>query len=109
LADLLAAVDLLISPGSTETFGLSALEGLASGTPVLSADRGGVAELVAGSGAGMTFAAGDVASLADVAISALQRDDLHCLGLLGRAYAEREHAWSRTFDRLFAVYRDLAA
>jgi alpha-1,6-mannosyltransferase len=109
LADLLASVDLLISPGSTETFGLSALEAMASGTPVLSADRGGVAELVSGSGAGMTFAAGDVASLSDVAIDALRRDDLHCLGLHGRAYAEREHAWSRTFDRLFAVYRDLVA
>ena len=38
----------------------------------------------------------------------LRLDDLHCLGLLGRAYAEREHAWSRTFDRLFAVYRSIA-
>jgi len=82
---------------------------MASGTPVLSADRGGVAELIGGSGAGMTFVAGDGVSLGEVAIQALRRDDLHCLGLLGRAYAEREHAWSRTFDRLFAVYRDLAA
>ena len=82
---------------------------MATGTPVLSANRGGVAELIAGSGAGMTFDAGDVGSLSDVAISALQRNDLHCLGLLGRSYAEREHAWSRTFDRLFAVYRELVA
>jgi len=44
LADLMAAVDLYVAPCSLETFGLSALEALASGTPVLSADRGGVAE-----------------------------------------------------------------
>jgi alpha-1,6-mannosyltransferase len=109
LADLLASVDLLISPGSTETFGLSALEALASGTPVLSANRGGVAELVGRSGAGMTFEAGDVGAMGEVAIEALQRNDLYCLGLLGRAYAEREHAWSRTFDRLFALYGEIAA
>jgi alpha-1,6-mannosyltransferase len=109
LADLLASVDLLISPGSTETFGLSALEAMASGTPVLSANRGGVAELVGRSGAGMTFEAGDVGAMGEVAIEALQRNDLYCLGLLGRAYAEREHAWSRTFDRLFALYGEIAA
>jgi alpha-1,6-mannosyltransferase len=108
LADLLASVDLLISPGSTETFGLSALEAMASGTPVLSANRGGVAELIEASGAGMTFEAGNAGSLGEVASEALRRDDLHCLGLLGRSYAEREHAWSRTFDRLFAVYEGIA-
>ena len=71
--------------------------------------EGGVAELIGGSGAGMTFDAGEVGSLSEVAITALKRSDLHCLGLLGRSYAEREHAWSLTFDRLFAVYRELVA
>ncbi|HET7041845.1 MAG TPA: glycosyltransferase, partial [Gemmatimonadales bacterium] len=55
LADLLAAVDLYLAPGPYETFGLSALEAMASGTPVLSVDRGGVAEQVAASGAGATY------------------------------------------------------
>ena len=59
LADLLAAVDLYVCPCSIETFGLSALEALASGTPLLSADRGGVAETVARSGAGAVFVSGD--------------------------------------------------
>ncbi|HTK56301.1 MAG TPA: glycosyltransferase, partial [Gemmatimonadales bacterium] len=47
LADLLAGADLAVAPCSIETFGLSALEALASGTPLVSADRGGVAETVA--------------------------------------------------------------
>ena len=58
LADLLAAVDLAVAPCSIETFGLSALEALASGTPLLSADRGGVAETVGRSGAGATVRLG---------------------------------------------------
>ena len=55
LADLLAAADLMVSPCSIETFGLSALEALASGTPLLGADRGGIGETIARSGAGATF------------------------------------------------------
>ncbi len=106
LADLLAAFDVYIAPGSIETFGLSSLEALASGTPVLSADQGGVSEQVARSGAGRTFESGIAASLAEQA-TALFSDDLRTLGHLGRVYAETEHSWDTVFDRLFAVYRDV--
>ncbi|MEQ1689730.1 MAG: glycosyltransferase [Gemmatimonas sp.] len=106
LADLLAAFDVYIAPGRIETFGLSSLEALASGTPVLSADQGGVSEQVARSGAGRTFASGDVESLVFEA-ERLLGDDLAALGRHGRAYAEREHAWHTVFDRLFEVYRDV--
>jgi glycosyltransferase involved in cell wall biosynthesis len=52
LADLMAAVDLYLAPAVVETFGLAALEAMACDTPVLSADRGAVAEHVRRSGAG---------------------------------------------------------
>jgi alpha-1,6-mannosyltransferase len=109
LANLLAAVDVVVSPGSAETFGLCALESLASGPPVLAADRGGVAEQLARSGAGATFAAGDSGSLSASAIDLIDRTDLHLLGYHGRDYAVREHEWAVTFDRLFARYREVAA
>jgi alpha-1,6-mannosyltransferase len=104
LADFLAAIDLFIAPCSIETFGLSALEALASGTPVLSANRGGVAEQVDRSGAGATFAPSDPGSLAEVATHLLG-GDLRVLGARGRVYAEREHNWTRVFDRIFGIYR----
>ena len=106
LADLLAAFDVYIAPGSIETFGLSSLEALASGTPVLSADQGGVAEQVKASGAGRTFVSSVAASLAEEAI-ALFASDLSSLGRLGRLFAETEHSWDTVFERLFAVYRDV--
>ena len=110
LAEFLAAIDLLVSPGSIETFGLSALEAAASGTAVLSADRGGVSEQVSASGGGDVFAAGDAGALADVAVRLLRNaDDLPRLGALGRAYAEREHSWSSVFDRIFDIYRRVVA
>jgi alpha-1,6-mannosyltransferase len=106
LAALLAAVDCYVAPGSTETFGLAPLEALACGTPVVSADLGGVAEQVTRSGAGATFASGDAHDLARVVIEMLDGDP-QTLGEIGRAYAAREHSWSAVFDQLFAVYRDL--
>ena len=109
MADLLAAVDLYVAPGSTETFGLAPLEALASGTPVVSADQGGVAELVLGSGAGAVFAAGDAADLARVVVAQLGRPDRSAMTRRSRSYAEREHGWDAVFDRLFDVYREVLA
>jgi len=108
LADLLAAVDLAVSPCSIETFGLSALEAIASGTPLLSADRGGVAETVGRSGAGATFPSGDAGALADQA-KALLLGDLAALGARGRRYAEADHGWDAVLDRIFDVYRGVLA
>jgi alpha-1,6-mannosyltransferase len=104
LADLFAAVDLCVSPGSLETFGLAAIEAFASGTPVLTADSGGVAENVGLSGAGRLFAAGDHGSLAEEAVTLLH-SDLRTIGAKGRSYAEAHHGWDTVFDGLFAIYR----
>ncbi len=110
LANVLAALDIFVSPGSIETFGLSALEAAASGTPVISADRGGVSEQILQSGGGALFESGDPGALAEVAVRMLQTpSELSRLGALGRAYAEREHSWSRVFDRIFDVYRRVVA
>jgi alpha-1,6-mannosyltransferase len=106
LADLLASWDLFVAPSSNETFGLAPLEGLASGTPVLSADRGGISEQVEASGAGERFVSGDAASLAEAAVR-LFSTDLEALGARGRAHAEAHHAWESVFDRIFALYGDV--
>lgn len=106
LAELMASVDLLVSPGPVETFGLAALEALASGTPVLTVDRGGVPEFVAASGAGASYPLGDAAALADHAITLL-RGDPAALGARGRAYVEQRHSWTTVFDQLFALYAQL--
>ncbi|MFN9576766.1 MAG: glycosyltransferase [Gemmatimonadota bacterium] len=108
LADVVAAADFFVAPCSQETFGLSSLEALATGIPVLSADRGGVSEQVRRSGAGTCFASGEPAALAE-GVRQMVQADLAALGARGRAYAEREHAWSTVFDRIVAVYRDVVA
>jgi alpha-1,6-mannosyltransferase len=103
LADLLAAVDLYVAPCSLETFGLSALEALASGTPLLTADRGGVAETATRSGAGALFRSGDPGALAETACR-MFGEDLNRLGAIGRSHTEAHHGWDTVFDRLFGIY-----
>ncbi|MCK9876485.1 glycosyltransferase [Frankia sp. Ag45/Mut15] len=62
LAGLLASADVALAPGPVETFGLAALEALASGTPIVAHHASAVAELVApgvglvAAGSGFTFA-----------------------------------------------------
>lgn len=107
LADFLAAIDLFVAPSSNETFGLAPLEALASGTPVLAADRGGTSEQVAASGAGTRFVSGESRSLAEEAVRVL-RSDLTALGAKGRAYAEKDHSWKSVFERIFALYDSVA-
>jgi alpha-1,6-mannosyltransferase len=108
LADLIASWDLFVAPSSNETFGLAPLEGLASGVPVLSADRGGISEQVEASGAGARFPSGDARAFADAAV-ALFASDLAALGARGRKHAEAHHAWDRVFDQIFALYGRVVA
>ena len=103
LADLQAASSVYMATSPHETFGLSPLEAMACGTPVLAADGGGVREHVLSAGAGRLFHPGDAEDLATQAI-ALLNDDLAAHGARAREFAEREHSWESVFDRIYALY-----
>jgi alpha-1,6-mannosyltransferase len=107
IAALLAASDVYLSPGPSETFGLAAVEAMACGTPLVAADRGSVAEHVRKSDGGLVFAAGQPRSLADRLLTAIA-GALSTAGAKARAYVEEHHSWSGSFDRIFATYRELA-
>ena len=71
LARLLATADVVIAPGPVETFGLSALESLASGTPVVVSSRSALPEIVGPAGLATED---DDASCADAIQRMLERD-----------------------------------
>jgi alpha-1,6-mannosyltransferase len=108
LADLLASADVYLAPGPAETFGLAALEAMSSGTPVVSSDQGAVRELVEASGAGVVNPRPDPHAMAGSILRLLQGDPAG-LGRLGREHAEKHHAWSVVFDRIFAFYARVIA
>ncbi len=108
VARILAAAELYVAPGPAESFGLSALEAMASGTPVLSVNAGGAAERVQASGAGALYEAGDAGACAEAALTLL-RSDRQALGQAARTWAVQHHDWSRAFDGIVAAYRELLA
>ena len=72
IAPLLAAADLFLLPSQSESFGLSALEALASGVPVVGSDAGGLPEVIRDGETGILCPAGDVPGMAAAALEILQ-------------------------------------
>jgi len=72
VAPLLAGADLFLLPSQTESFGLSALEALASGTPVVGTRVGGLVEVVKEGVTGALRDLGDVDALAAASVDILK-------------------------------------
>jgi N-acetyl-alpha-D-glucosaminyl L-malate synthase BshA len=73
--ELLACADLFLLPSKNESFGLSALEALACGTPVIASNMGGIPEVVAHGETGFLFPLGAVEEMAEAGISLLKDEE----------------------------------
>ncbi|NUR26555.1 MAG: glycosyltransferase [Catenulispora sp.] len=105
LAARLAAADVVLAPGPAETFGLSVLEALACGTPVVTADTGGAPELLA------PFA-GRSASATGPAIAAAVTEVMSWPEATRRAAARtraEQYPWSRTTDAMLTLHAQLTS
>jgi glycosyltransferase involved in cell wall biosynthesis len=89
LADLYANADFCVLPSRTETYGLVALEAMASGLPVIAADAGGFRDSVANGTNGLLVVPGDARALAAAVLTlVVDRGAMRRLGVGARAFAE---------------------
>ncbi len=74
LVEILNAADLFLIPSQSESFGLSALEAMACGLPVIASSVGGLPELVRHNETGFIAEIGDIDRMARYAVDLLTND-----------------------------------
>lgn len=104
LAEIYAASDLFVFPSQTETFGNVVLEALASGTPVIGANAGGVKNLVKSGVTGFLCTPGHIEEFALSIQKLLRHDSLRIqMGWEGRNFALFQN-WDKIFGNLLKHY-----
>ena len=109
VAPLLAAADLYLFPSETESFGLSALEALASGVPVVGSRVGGLPELVRDGVTGALVELGDVDGMARRTIELLRPDAWRRASAAAAADARERFSTVDVVARYEAIYEEALA
>jgi N-acetyl-alpha-D-glucosaminyl L-malate synthase BshA len=106
LPQLLGPADVYCSSSAEESFGLSALEAMACGTPVVATSVGGVPEVVTDGVSGYLTKAGDLNAYAE-ALGKLLFHPEHCkaMGLAARKDAETRFDRSKITAQYEQMYR----
>jgi N-acetyl-alpha-D-glucosaminyl L-malate synthase BshA len=88
LEEVLGACDLFLLPSESESFGMAALEAMASEVPVIATNTGGLPEVVRDGDTGYLLPVGDVAGMAARGLEILRDDELRRkMGRRGREVA----------------------
>ncbi len=103
--ELLACADLFLLPSASESFGLAALEAMASGAPVVASRVGGIPEVVEDGVSGFLHPVGDIEAMAESSIEVLTNADLHDrMSAAGRRIAEERFSAAAIVPQYEAIY-----
>jgi len=100
---MLGISDIFLLPSSTESFGLSALEAMASHVPVIASNVGGLSEVVDHNKNGFLENIGDVESMAEDALSLIDNKEK----MINFSNSAREKAESFSMNEISQRYLEL--
>ncbi len=104
LAEVYASSDVFVFPSSSETFGNVMLESMASGTPVIGVNAGGVRNVVQEGITGYLCEPGHIQEITNKILHLLENDGVRSrMGMEGRKYALTQK-WDVIFDNLLYSY-----
>ncbi len=108
VGELLACADLFLLPSESESFGLSALEAMASEVPVVGTRCGGLEEIIEDRHTGRLFAVGAVDGMAEAAIEILSNPDLQReMGAAARAEAQANFSSQKILEMYESYYEEV--
>ena len=106
----LPSYHILIQPSLSEGFGLTVLEGIAAGLPVIASDHAGPSEILSDIPGGYLFRSGDEDDLADTirkVIAAMQEGKMQQLCETSREIADKRYSVRRTAFEYLHHYSSL--
>jgi glycosyltransferase involved in cell wall biosynthesis len=108
LPDRYRASAVVVNPSLSESFGISMVEGMASGLPVVGTKIGGMLETVLDGETGLLVEPERPDLLAEAVVSLLE-DPVRAkqMGIEGRARAVERFSWRARSDRLLSAYRTM--
>ena len=110
IANVMNAMDILVHPSLSESFGMAAAEALAAGKPVVAAAVGGVPEIVLHNETGILVPPRDPAAIADGVVSLLKQPQFACsLAARGRERVNRLFSTERCAQEHARIYRRVFA
>ena len=102
------AADICVIPSYHESFGLVAVEALASGTPVIASRVGGLATIVKDGETGYLFEERSPEALATYLCLLMSENEIRLAMAKAARSSVLKYNWSSTARRLFKVYQELS-
>ncbi|HET6279098.1 MAG TPA: glycosyltransferase family 4 protein, partial [Candidatus Polarisedimenticolia bacterium] len=108
--DLMEGFDLFVQPSLWEGFGVTLLEAMAAGLPIVASRVGGIPEIVRDGETGCLVPPGDADALAEECLRLLHHPDLAArMGDAGRTRLEEQFGIDRLVGETATLYRELLA
>jgi L-malate glycosyltransferase len=108
--ELLSCADVFLLTSDSESFGLAALEAMASGAPVVGSNAGGITEVVPDGVAGFLHAVGDIEAMASSTLKIIRDDELRGeFQRVGRELAMTKFSTGSVVPQYEALYQRVIA